>query len=322
MLVELKTLAKPHHTRFTKWKSKWWFLRLVGTNMDKVNTYAFYELGEALSGLRQIKEGADRAEVFIALWAAEQSIEKFILESSDIALKLSRQAAQKLSDQCVSISDAAQPEWDKPILKHELSPVLHALTEFEAVFSNETQGLDVFSIKQKQAYSMTTLIERGEEVLPESIRYWLDEFTTNEIREATKCIAFDLPTAAGFHLLRGLESALRNCYDVLSNGEPRPKTKHGKDVPMGDYINRVEDLGCHEKTVALLRQIKSMYRDPHMHPEAVFSVDGSMMLLGIVTSAIWMMFKHLTDESVDLSDESTRDSDNSGEDEEAKAATN
>jgi hypothetical protein len=307
MLAEVKIPAKPHHTRFTKWKSKWWVRRLIGTNMNKVNTYAFYELGEALSGLRQIKEGADRAEFVINVWAAEQAVEKFVVESQDIALKLSRQAAEKLSGQCAVISSATQTEWDKPVQKHELTSLHHALTEFEAVFSNETQGLDVFSIKQKQAYSMTTLIERGEDVLPESIQWAISEFTRNEIREGTKCIAFDLPTAAGFHLLRGLESALRDYYDYLSAYTERPKNKHGKDVPMGDYVSAIEKLGAHEKVVSVLRQIKTLHRDPHMHPEALFDMDGAIMLLGIVTSAIWAMFKDYTDDQSNL-DESEPES--------------
>lgn len=300
-VVEKASRKATSRDRFRPPQSKWWFQPVFNTNMDKVNTYAFYELGSALDALRQLKEGSDRSDLVLNAWMAEQAIEKFLLESHNVVLKLSKQSAEKLRDQCASIGTDSQ-DFEKPISRGDLVALNHALTEFDAIFSNETQGLDVFSIQQKQAYSMTTLIESGEEVLPESIRFWLDEFTINEIREATKCIAFDLPTAAGFHMLRGLESTLRDYYDFLSGNAERPRTKHGKDVPMGDYINEVEKLGAHEKVISVLRQIKTLHRDPHMHPEALYDMDGAIMLLGIVTSGIWVMFKEYTDDQSNLDD--------------------
>lgn len=278
--------------------------------MNKVNQFAFYEFGAAFSQIRELKAGSEVADLILAVWSAEQAILKFLVESRHVSLRLSTLSLQKLQKELGAISEKANKdgfEWDRKVGQYELDPLRRLLTEFEAVFATEAQALDVFSIQQKQAYSMTTLIEHVEEVLPESIRASLSDFTISEIREATKCIAFDLPTAGGFHLLRGLESALRDYYDVLSNGAARPKTKHGKDVPMGDYIVEVERLGAHPKVVSVLKQIKTLHRDPHMHPESVFHMDGAAMLLGVITSAIWMMFKAFVDDESDLSSEDPDD---------------
>jgi hypothetical protein len=279
--------------------------------MDKVNQYAFYEFGDVLGQVRVMQEGADIADLVWYAMQAETAIEKFLKESAHVPLRLSKLSAQKLLEKFRKLSDMTveKIDWNRKVHKDELSDIHRMLDEFEAVFSNEAQGLDVFSIRQKQAYSMTTLIEHGEEVLPKPIRDLVSDFAKNEIREATKCIAFDLPTAAGFHMLRGLESALRDYYDILSNGAPRPTTKHGKDVPMGNYVNEVERLGAHEKVVSVLRQIKTLHRDPHMHPESVFEMDGAVMLLGIVTSAIWAMFKEFSADDSDLSAVDIEDAD-------------
>jgi hypothetical protein len=273
---------------------KWWFRPLVGTRMDKVNQYAFYEFGGWLARLREYRENGDRTNFVITCLQADSAIKKFLNNTSQVPLKLSKLSAQKLAEKLDKISEALYDstfDLDKPLSKYDIDTVNKALDEFEAVLSSETQNLEVFSIPPKMAYSTTTLIEHGEEVLPEVIRKVLSPFTLNEIAEATKCVVFDLPTAAGFHLLRAVESAVREYYDVLSNGAPRPKHKAGNDAPMGTFINEIENLGANKDIVDMLRNIKTLYRDPHMHPGSVFSAGEEIVLLGIVTSAIWTMFK-------------------------------
>jgi hypothetical protein len=188
-------------------------------------------------------------------------------------------------------NDGRKLDWTRKASESEIKLINKALDDFEAIFSSESQSLEVFSIPQKQAYSTTTLIEHGEQILPEGTRKQLSRFTVNEISEATRCIVFDLPTAGGFHLLRGLESAVRDYYDKLSGGAPRPKFKNGNDASMGDYIVELEKLNAGKELTETLRQIKKLHRDQHMHPESVFKDGEDVVLLGLVTSAIWAMFK-------------------------------
>lgn len=131
-------------------------------------------------------------------------------------------------------------------------------------------------------------------MLPVAIRKRVSEFTRNEIAEATKCLTFDLPTAAGFHLIRALKSAIREYYDAVSDGAARPVLNNDKSAPMGAYIaslERIDHVG--KELIGILRQIKVLHREPQMHPEAVLDMDEAVILMGIVTSAIWAMFKGL-----------------------------
>src|SRR5262249_26090162 len=44
-----------------------------------------------------------------------------------------------------------------------------------------------------------------------------------DAQQAMKCIVFELPTAAGFHLHRANESVLRCYWDAVTKGQPPPR---------------------------------------------------------------------------------------------------
>lgn len=266
--------------------------------MDKVNLHTFYRFGGGLSEIDKLD--ASRSPTLIILTLLEKIgwLNLLLRETANISMPLTRGAAQKLYQKIIA-NERVTPvginsDWtagDEPIERDYLEKVKKVKAEFDTVFSHESQSLDVFSISSKGAYSTTTLIERGENILPESIRTKISSFTRDELHEATKCIAFNLPTASGFHLVRALESAVRDYHAVVSGGAPGPVMKTGKQAPMGEYINALEKLNVNADLIATLRQIKVLHREPQMHPEAVLNMDEAIILLGIITSAIWAMFR-------------------------------
>jgi hypothetical protein len=255
--------------------------------MDRVNQYAFYQFGVSLGELNRLKAGDEYADFIIATWAAGIAIGKFLTDTPNIPLRLSKIAAQKLQD--VLLRHADNKKSDDPVLPSEIDAITKALIEFEAVFASEAQDLEVFSVPQKGAYSTTTLINEGENVLPPSIRDFISAYVKEEMHEAGRCLAFTLPTAAGFHMMRSIESVLHNYWDIVSGGKPRPKFANGNDAAMGTFINEVEKEGADAKVVATLRQIKDLHRNPLMHPADVLSESDAIVLLGVVTGGIMAM---------------------------------
>ncbi len=160
--------------------------------MDRVNgTIAFYEFGGWLARLREYRENGNRTNFLITCLQADNAIKRFLNDTSRVPLQLSKLSAQKLAEKLDKITAPLTNEtldWDRPLGQIRNIVINKALDEFEAVLSSETLSLEVFSIPQKTAYSTTTLIAHGEEVLPDAIRKSLSPFTLNEIAEATKCI--------------------------------------------------------------------------------------------------------------------------------------
>ncbi len=112
----------------------------------------------------------------------------------------------------------------------------------------------------------------------------LPEIAQHDLSEAGKCIAFERPTAAAFHLLRGTESVLRNFYCILI---------HQKRIPPPlMWANMVIDLRKRPKTkmhVTLynnLDNIRLSYRNPTQHPEKTYDINEAQDLWSLCVEAI------------------------------------
>src|SRR5207248_2818113 len=91
--------------------------------------------------------------------------------------------------------------------------------------------------------------------------------TRTDLEEAGKCIAFERPTAAAFHLLRGTEAVLRQFYYAI--------VKHGRVSPMlwGSMIidlRKRNKAKPHQDLVEHLDHIRRSFRNPTQHPEKVY----------------------------------------------------
>jgi hypothetical protein len=271
--------------------------------MNKVNQYLFYEFGAALRELKDLKEGQTYMGALITVIHAQMALRKFLAETSHVPLKLSKSAANSLQATLRELIDVPKKEakegeeeefdWDKKIEGSKIKKALKKLDELETVFSMEAVGLDVYAVAQKAGYSTDTLVQHGEEIIPEEIRDYMPEYALKELHEAGRCLVFDLPTAAGFHMMRSVESVLHSYWDVISGGKPRPTLQSGADAPMGTYINQVENEGADKIVTGVLKQIKDLHRNPLMHPDAVLNMNEAIVLLGVVSSAIMAMIEEM-----------------------------
>lgn len=261
--------------------------------MHKVNLKVLYDLGRALDGIDQVNAKDKPMNILGLLSPAKVVLEKFLSEIKNVPMPKSRETAKNLYDftkpLCQKLYKAMQANRIHVLSVDDVMRLTELLTSFEEELEHEVRIVNVFAIPDRDNYSITGLIDQGENVLPEGVRQAVTSFVRNEFHEAGKCIAFSLPTAAGFHLLRALEAVLRQYYDVMSGGKSRPKQKHGQDAAMGAYINAIEQYGVDPKSISVLREIKDLHRNPRIHPEDVMSMNDAIGLLGVVVSAIQRM---------------------------------
>src|SRR5690606_32296046 len=70
-------------------------------------------------------------------------------------------------------------------------------------------------------YKTSALVSSGDDILPPDIKAAVSAETRAEFTSAAKCLAFDLPTACGFHSLRALELVMDDylaSFDVKTAG--------------------------------------------------------------------------------------------------------
>ena len=168
-------------------------------------------------------------------------------------------------------------------------------SDFETVLMAEMNVAHTYLVTKKRAFDTGTLIASAEEMLALQISFMFPEAVA-DIRHAGRCIAFEMGTAAGFHIMRAIELVVRRYWDAVTDGKPRPDRFN-----IGDYLREMENLGVGaEKTRTILKQIKDLHRNELMHPEMTLTLDEAIGLFGIAQSAIDSMMKEIPGTQLEL----------------------
>lgn len=160
---------------------------------------------------------------------------------------------------------------------------------FENVLYASLRMSQMYYVSPKGGYNTTYLTEAGELLFSNDLPVKVPE-AVGDLREAAKCIAFELPTAAGFHLHRANESVLRAYWDSVTDGAERPTENN-----MGVYLRELNKKDCGKKSIRdHLKSIKDFHRNPLMHPEqSLQSVDEALDLLAAIRSSIGYMLAEI-----------------------------
>lgn len=278
--------------------------------MQRINLPFFYRLGSALNSLSRIEEGVlldvTAEGVVTQLLAITRLLEDF-LEDKVITFVISKPAGEALREAIRSPVREWFSAWETDSDTGEITEVpsrkfsateaeiiASKAKEFETVFLAEFQTLDIYAVSQIGIYSTPTLIEHAEHAVPESLRSKLPKRAIEDVQEAGRCLAFQLPTACGFHIIRATEVVLHEYYLVIVEPESEDTLAN-----WGAYIKELKDVNANndtKKVTAILQQIKDLHRNPIMHPEVVLSPDDAGVLFSTAISVIVTMAQGLSGE--------------------------
>jgi hypothetical protein len=98
-----------------------------------------------------------------------------------------------------------------------------------------------------------------------------------DFQEAGRCIAFELPTAAAFHLMRGTEDVLRALYCV----KVKQKAKRVDPLKWGPMLIHLNKLTrpLPKELMHELDWLREHFRNPTQHPEKMYDLDEAQGLL-------------------------------------------
>ena len=146
----------------------------------------------------------------------------------------------------------------------------------------------VYHIWPKRAFDINLLIEKATELFSKEVQEWLTADERYNIGQAGKCVAFEIPTAAGFHLIRGAESVIRRYYTVVVGVEPALKMRN-----WGAYIKNIKKCGGDARVIHALEQIKDLHRNPVIHPAIELRIEEAISLIGITESVISSIYSDM-----------------------------
>jgi hypothetical protein len=159
--------------------------------------------------------------------------------------------------------------------------VRSAYDKFKVALHAELGVLHSYFVTQKGGFDTVSLLYFGENLFPPELTSKVPEAVW-DVREAGKCLAFELPTACGFHIFRATESVLRKYYAQLTGSNTLPKVRN-----IGVYLNAMKQAKVgDEKVIFALKQMADLHRNPLIHPDTVLTQEEAIGIFGLARSAI------------------------------------
>jgi len=259
-------------------------------HVQRIHGFYLYTTGHEIHPVGSIGEGTPYADALRTMFFAQAALNAFI-DQSIFRLQTSREAAGSLLVILDRLTSNFQRE--EPITVYEAYELSEGLKAFETILNAEFAMMNVYLVLKKRGYDTTDLVHNGYVLFPPDLPLKVPD-AVSDINAGTKCIAFELPTAAGFHLHRANETVLRAYFDAVSRGALAPA------VPtMGAYIKELERLKLGTPTVrSALKDLKDLHRNPLIHPDqSLDSVDDAIALLGSIHAVVVPMLKAIPDPS-------------------------
>jgi hypothetical protein len=257
--------------------------------VKRVNLIEYFNLAEALT---TAKRATDLAQAKTGnIWIGVGSLPFFLraFVSSDNGFATCKHVANELIQEVEKwvrsyVSDENEPDnldtkkFDVEAFNWQYSGIGRKLAAFRSVFEAECRDVDVYSVGQISIYKTSELVSAGAGVIPIEMHGQIPQEALGEFNSAGKCLAFDLPTACGFHALRGLElmmDAYLKSFGVTS-------VMHS----WNDYIKAAKKLIDDEKAdkkpspkvAAMLDRMRELERNPLMHPRDTLDLVQADML--------------------------------------------
>jgi hypothetical protein len=188
--------------------------------------------------------------------------------------------------------NALTDELDKTLGDHDTMfayRVTSTFKEFETVFAAELRTLPSYMVSRKGIYDTALLIEHAEQAFDDGTRKAIPDSAVKDFREAGRCLAFELPTAAGFHAMRCTEATLRK-YHLLVKSPPAGK----KSPDWAVCLNEIKAAGGNPKVTGILDQIRDLHRNPVSHPDEFLDTNQALALFDVAKSAVVAMAAEIT----------------------------
>jgi hypothetical protein len=154
----------------------------------------------------------------------------------------------------------------------DVEEIKTAYSSFETHLGEELTRANVYAVDRKGIYETDALINRASEAIPSWLLVKLPQECKADLEHAGRCLAFELPTAAAFHIMRAVESAMWDYWIKLTK-KSKPKNRN-----WGIALESLEGSGGDAKIVAALTQLKDLHRNPVMHPDVTLDMDEALAL--------------------------------------------
>ena len=206
--------------------------------------------------------------------------EKYVLSSIDIFLEILKSLGLMVTlrasrDLVIIREEFAKCAADSKLSADQATRLKKVMEVLRPTLWAESQGTIAYIISERRI-PIELLMEDVGGLFGKDVFKSLPTLAQQDFSEAAKCLAFERPTAAAFHMLRATESVLRYFYCE--------KVKRRRANPMwGPMIQSMRQFPKRFSETLLnhLDHIRDGFRNPTAHPEKVYDLDEAQDLLSI-----------------------------------------
>lgn len=258
--------------------------------MIRINLSYIFQLSSQLEPLKELPQGdgVKYHSVVVALMLADNSITN-LLSSSVFAHNL-RSSFQLADDLLGVIRSETQKEenFDRDVSQFDLYRIKTLYEQYRAALLAELGVFPAYLVYQKGGFDTLALLDNGSLLFPHELAKKVPE-AIFDVTEAGKALAFELPTACGFHIFRATESVLRRYYAEVTSGKAQPKVRN-----ISVYVNALRQAKIGDsKIISVLDQLSKLHRNPVIHPDVILTIDEAISIVGISRSAVTAMLAAL-----------------------------
>ena len=246
--------------------------------MKEIALKEFIYLGTSLRYLQDAREGH-----LIHGWGRiVYNLEHFLEDIQNLNLRVTRSVfSQKFLDEL--LADLKETGEEAALTAKQAIKLGDGMDVVREALLAEAKNLPAYLLMEKR-FEVARLVNNPETFLREHTFAKLPPIAQSDLKEGSKCIAFDTPTAAGFLLLRATESALRAYYSKYF------KVKKDEKLMWGPMIIRLRRKSKKPRPNKVLLDhldnIRFNFRNPTDHPEMTYSIEEAQDLFSLTTDVL------------------------------------
>ena len=172
------------------------------------------------------------------------------------------------------------------VFDYRLQNVKYAVNQLATVLSADMPDIASYVVSQKGIYRTEDLIAHAEQHMGIEVRENLPELAKTDLREAGKCLAYEVPTACSFHLWRAVETTMEYYHQALT-GKTFEEAAAGRNWV--DKIRALNAVKADKKVTAFLDHIRGEYRNPTAHSGEFVPLEEAKRLFTVGVSSIEQM---------------------------------
>jgi len=240
----------------------------------------YIDFGTVLRYLQDVEEGSPIHGVGYVV----DNIDRFFRDLKLFELPVTERASPELK----ALGEEFKERPADDVLTSEDRTRLQGIVEaIRGTLFAESGGNFAFIVTDKRL-DVAKLLGDVASLMGEEVFGKLPDIAQYDFIEGGKCIAFERPTGAAFHILRGTEDVLRHFYcSVVRRRRVDP-------LLWGLMVTSLRARRRRPPSAALLDNldnIRRSFRNPTQHPDKIYDIDEVQDLFGLCVEAVNRMVK-------------------------------